>query len=110
MFNPYVKAVLAAAIALIGGLATGFDDSVLTTSEIIVAIVAAMAALALVWANPVFKWLWGGAIAFVTALGIALQDDAVSAQEWVTIAGATLGALYLVYAVKNTEASSKPNP
>lgn len=109
MFNPYTKAILAAAIAAAGGLAAGWDDSVLTTSEIVVAIVAGLTGLAVVWAShPMVKWLWSGLVAGATTLGVALQDDRISAQEWVTIIGATLGALYLVYQTSNTEASNSP--
>jgi hypothetical protein len=110
MFNPYTKAILAAAIAIAGGFATGWDDSVLTTSEIVIAIVAGLTALAVVWAShPVVKWLWSAAIAGATAVGVALQDDAISAQEWVTIALATLTALYLVYQTPNTPANNHPS-
>lgn len=111
MFNPYTKAILAAALALLGGLATGWDDSVLTTTEIVTAAGLGFAALAVVWAtNPVAKWLSSGVIAVLGALAIALQDDALSAQEWITIAVAGLGALYLVYQTSNTEASNAPSP
>lgn len=111
MFNPYTKAILAAAIALFGGLATGWDDSVLTTSEIVIAVGLAATALTVVWAfSKTIKWLWSGVIAGLGALAIALQDDAISAQEWITIAGATLGALYLVYQTANTPASNSPEP
>jgi hypothetical protein len=111
MFNPYTKAILAAALALLGGLASGWDDSVLTTTEIATAATLAFGALAAVWATkPVLKWLSSGVIAGAGALAIALQDDAISAQEWITIGSVTVGALYLVYQTANTKASSEPNP
>jgi hypothetical protein len=109
MFNPYTKAILAAAIALLGGLATGFDDNVLTTSEIFVAAGAGLGALAIVWAgHKTVKWLWSGLLAGVASVGVALQDNAISAQEWVTIGLAVGGALYLVYQTANTPANNNP--
>lgn len=110
MFNPYTKAILAAAIAVFGALATGFDDSVLTTTEIFVAAGAGLTALAVVWAShPTAKWLWSGLIAGVSSLGVALQDDQISAQEWITFGGAVAGALFLVYSTANTKASNAPS-
>lgn len=111
MFNPYVKALLTAASILLAGLFSAYDDSVLTTSEIIGSVVVALAGMTIVFSSATFKWLWGAGIAGVTALGIALQDDMISAQEWITIVGAFFGSLILVYSVKNAdEKPGTPQP
>lgn len=109
MFNPYTKAVLGAMLVFLSSMASAWDDSVLTTTEIITAVGAGLAALGVVWAaHKTVKWLWGGALAGVSALAIALQDDKISAQEWVTIAVGVLGTLTLIYATPNTIASNMP--
>jgi len=109
MFNPYVKAVLAAAIAFLAGLTAGWDDSVLTTTEIITAAGAGIAALAVVWAaHKTIKWLVSGLLTGMTALGVALQDNKFSLQEGITVGAAVLIALYAVYASANTPADSAP--
>lgn len=111
MLNPYTKAILAAALAVLAALASGFDDSHLTTTEIVVAVVAGLSALAIVWAShPMLKWLWSGLIAGGTALGVALSDDSISAQEWITIITATVVALFAIYQTANTVASNAPSP
>lgn len=104
MFNPYTKAILSAALVFLAGLVTAFDDSVLTTTEILTAVGAGLAALAVVWAaHKTVKWLWSAGLAGLTSVGVALQDDRVSAQEWVTIAVAVVGSLVLVYQASNTK-------
>ena len=111
MFNPYTKAILAALLAFLAAIATGWDDSVLTTTEIVTAIGVGIAALGAVWAaSPNIKWIVSGVLAGIASLAVALQDDAVSLQEWVTIIVATLTALGAVYQTSNTEASNSPNP
>ena len=105
MFDRYAKAILAAVIAGATALATGWDDSVLTSSEKALAVGAALVALGGVWAisNDYAKAGLAAAIAGVAAFATAVEDDKISAQEWVTIIIAVLTALYGVYAVKNTE-------
>jgi hypothetical protein len=109
LLNPYTKAILAALLAFLAAIATGWDDSVLTTTEIVTAVGVGIAALGAVWAaNKNIKWIVSGVLAAIAALGVALQDDSISAQEWITIAVATLTALSAVYATPNTPASNKP--
>ena len=48
----YAKALVAAAVAGLTALATGYDDSNLAIKEIIMAVVAALTALGAVWAVP----------------------------------------------------------
>jgi hypothetical protein len=100
------KAIIAGAIAFASALASGYDDSLLTSSEKVAAVGAGIIALAGVWAFP-NKYVKAGIAAVVAglaALGVALQDDSVSAQEWITIILAVLVALYAVYeGVPNAE-------
>ena len=101
MFDKVAKAIIAAVIAGATALATGWDDSVLTSSEKALAVGAFVTALGAVWAVP-NKYAKAGiaaAVAGIAALAAALEDDAVSAQEWVTIVIAVLTALYAVYKV-----------
>ena len=109
MYNPYTKAILGAVLAFLAAIATGWDDSVLTTTEIVTAVGIAIAALGAIWAvNKNLKWIVSGILAGIASLAVALQDDAVSAQEWITIAVATLTALGAVYQIENTNASNAP--
>jgi len=109
LFNPYAKAILAAAVAIVAGLGTGIEDGALTTTDIVTAIVAGATALAVVWAShPLVKWLWGAAIAGASAFAVAVQDDAVTYAEWITIAAAVVGSLYLIYTTANTSATNSP--
>jgi NADPH:quinone reductase-like Zn-dependent oxidoreductase len=99
------KAIIAAVIAGATALATGWDDSVLTSSEKALAVGAAVTALGAVWAFS-NEWAKAGiaaGVAGITALAAALEDDAISAQEWVTIVLAVLTALYAVYQVPNSQ-------
>lgn len=110
MFNPYTKAILGAVVVFLSAIASAWDDSVLTTTEIITAVGLGIAALGLIWGlNPTLKWIMSGVLAGVSALAIALQDDAISAQEWVTIGIAVFGALAVVKQVSNTQPSSAPS-
>lgn len=110
MLNPYTKAVMGALLAFLAAISTAWDDSVLTTTEIVTAIGVAIAALGAVWAvNANLKWIVSGVLAALAALAVALQDDAVSAQEWITIVIATLTALGAVYTIDNTVASNLPS-
>jgi hypothetical protein len=99
------KAILAGAIAGATAIATGYDDSVLTSSEKALAVGAAITALAGVWAfsNVIVKAAIAALIAASTALAAGLQDDAMSAQEWVTLIVAALVAFGAVYQVPNTD-------
>ena len=100
------KAIIAGAIAMASTLASGYDDSVLTSSEKALAIGAGLTALAGVWAfsNLYAKAGIAAAVAGLAALATALQDDAVSAQEWITVILAVLVAFYAVYqGVENTD-------
>jgi len=106
MLNPYVKAVIAAIIALAGALGTGYDDSVLTTSEIFVAIAAGVVALGAVWATPIGKAVVGAVVTGIATLGVALSDDKLSAQEVTTVIVAVLTALSGIYTLKNTSNGS----
>lgn len=109
MLNPYTKAVIAALIAFLGALAAAFDDSVLTTTEILVAVGVGIAALGAVWAaHKTIKWIVSGVLAGIGSLGLALQDDKFSTQEIITVVLAVLVALYAVYQTANTPASSNP--
>ena len=109
MLNPYVKAVLAAIIAFLGGIAAGWDDSVLTTTEIVTAVGVGIAAMGAVWAaHKTIKWLVGGVLAGLSALAVAFQDDKLSLQEGITIVLAVLVSLYSIYATTATEASNAP--
>lgn len=109
MFNPYTKAILAAALAFFGAMASAWDDSILTTTEIVTAVGVGIAALMAVWAAPhAVKWLVSGLLAGLASLAVALQDDKISTQEWITIVGATLAALYAVYQTSNTAPSTVP--
>lgn len=111
MYNPYTKAILGAILAFLAAIATGWDDSVLTTTEIVTSVGVAIAALGAIWAvNKNLKWIVSGVLAAIASLAIALQDDAVSAQEWITIGVATLTALVAVYSIENTDASNDPDP
>jgi hypothetical protein len=109
MLNPYTKAILAGVIAFLTSLATGWDDSHLSTSEIVTSIGIGIAAIMAVWAAPLnVKWIVSGVMAGLAALAIALGDDAVSLQEWITIITATLTALYVPYQISNSLASNAP--
>src|SRR4029077_4077421 len=109
MYNPYTKAILSGVLAFLAAIATSWDDSVLTTTEIVTSVGVGIAAIMAVWAAPInVKWIVSGALAGISALAIALQDDAVSLQEWVTIIVAALTALAAVYQTSNTEASNAP--
>jgi peptidoglycan/LPS O-acetylase OafA/YrhL len=111
MFNPYTKAILGAVLAFLAAISTAWDDSVLTTTEIVTAIGVGIAALGAIWAvRPELKWIVSGVLAGIAALAVALQDDSISAQEWITIVVATLTALGAIYATSNTEASNEPSP
>jgi intracellular septation protein A len=109
LFNPYTKAIIAALVAFLGSLASAFDDSIITTSEILVAVGIGIAALGAVWAaHKTIKWLISGVLAGFGSLSLALQDDRFSAQEIITVGLAVLIALTAVYETANTEASSQP--
>jgi hypothetical protein len=109
LFNPYTKAILGAVIVLLSGLVAGWDDSVLTTTEIFTAFGAAIAALGAIWAtSPTIKWAVSGLLAGIAALGVSLEDNAFSAQEVISVIGSVLIALYAVYATPNTEVSNAP--
>lgn len=109
MLNPYTKAILAAMTAFFGAMATAWDDSILTTTEIVAAVGVGIAALMAVWAAPyLVKWLVSGLLAGLGAVGVALQDSAISWQEWITIVGVVLAALYAVYQTPNTVTSNAP--
>lgn len=101
MLNPYAKAILAGILAVATALATGWDDSILTTSEIVIAISAGVIALGAVWATPVGKALVGAIVAGLAAFAQASQDDMISAQEWTTILIAVVTALSTIYALRN---------
>jgi hypothetical protein len=103
MFDKVAKSIIAATIAGATAIATGWDDSVLTSSEKTLAVAAFITALGAVWAfsNEYAKAGIAAGVAGVTALASALEDDAISAQEWVTIVLAVLTALYAVYKVPN---------
>lgn len=105
MFDKVAKSIIAAVIALATALATGWDDSVLTSSEKALAVGAAITALGAVWAfsNPWAKAAIGAAVAGLAAVASALADEAISAQEWVTILLAVATAFYAVYKVPNKE-------
>jgi hypothetical protein len=110
MYNPYTKAIIGAAIALIASFITAVEDgSGLTTSEITWGIIAGIAGLSLVWANNLMvKWLVGALIAGLGAFAEAIQDSGISTQEYLFIFGAALTALATVWAVPNTVASNAP--
>lgn len=110
MFNPYVKAILALLAAFAGSIATGYDDSILTTSEIVVSVSAGFIAGTGTWAfaSAWAKSLVAAGTAGLAQLAVAVQDEMISAQEWTTLAVATLGALTAVYSIPNTAASNKP--
>lgn len=111
MFNPYVKAVLAAIIAVAGALGAGYDDSILTTSEIVLAVGAGVVALGAVWATSTGKAFVSAAVAGLASVGVSLQDDKLSAQEVTTIIIATVTALGAVYAATNApEKATVPRP
>jgi hypothetical protein len=99
------KAIIAAAITLATAIATGYDDSVLTSSEKALAVGAALTTLAAVWAfeNVLVKAGIAALIAASTALAAGLGDDAMSAQEWVTMIAAALVAFGAVYGVPNKD-------
>jgi uncharacterized membrane protein len=110
VFNPYIKAVIAVIAAVFGALAVGYDDSILTTSEIVIAVGAAFVAG---WAAWAAKPVWAKAIAAASTAGlaqlaIALQDDMMSAQEVVTLGVVTVGALAAVYQIPNSRADNQP--
>ena len=109
MFNPYTKAILAAALAGLGSLATAWDDSVLTHTEIVTSVGVTLGALAVVWASHLtIKWLMSGLIAGLGSFAVAVQDDKISAQEWITLAVAVVTALLAVYSTPNTLRSVAP--
>lgn len=110
MFNPYTKAVIMACVALLTTLTTAVEDgSGLTTSEIIIGVVAFIGGLGLVWAaNLTVKWLVGGLTALLTSFAEAIQDGGISTQEYLVMAGSAIAALATVYAVANTPKSNAP--
>lgn len=103
MFNPYVKAVIAMLLAVAATLGTAWDDSLLTTTEIVTAVAAGFIAFTGVWAfkNPQVKAGIAAVVAGLASLGLALEDDKLSAQEITTIIVATLTALMVVYKTPN---------
>jgi hypothetical protein len=109
IYNPYTKAILGALIVFLGSLAAAFDDSVLTTTEILTAVGVGIAALGAIWAaHKMIKWLVGGLLAGLGSVALALQDDKFSTQEVITCASAVAVALAAIYATANTQASSNP--
>jgi hypothetical protein len=109
MYNPYTKAILAAALAGLGSIATAWDDSRLSHTEVVTAIGVTLGALAFVWAaHLTIKWIVSGLLAGIGSLAVAVSDDKISAQEWITLAVAVVTALYAVYATPNTLRSSAP--
>lgn len=111
MFNPYVKAVIAAVLAGLGSVATALDDNVLTTSDVVVAIGVFVGGFALVWATTTGKEVIGALVAGLGSLGTALLEGGVSLQEGVTIAVVALTALVGVSAVTNApEPKANPQP
>jgi formate hydrogenlyase subunit 3/multisubunit Na+/H+ antiporter MnhD subunit len=106
LFNPYVKAIIATAVAFFGSLAASFDDSVLTTTEYLTAVGVGATALMAVWAfSKTVKWVVAGLVTGLGSLGLALQDDRLSYQEVITVVLAVLTALGAVYVTKNTAAT-----
>lgn len=111
MFNPYVKAILAAIVAVGGSLAAGWDDSILTTSEVVLAISAGVVALGAVWATSTGKAVVGAVVAALAALAPSLADDKLSAQELTTLIVATAVALGGIGIAKNApEPRGNPQP
>lgn len=107
MFNPYVKAILAAVIALVASLSAAVEDGHVTHAESVVGVVAAITALSVVWAvgHPMIKWIMGAVIAGAAAFATAVLDDKVTYAEWITIAGAALAALSIAVTTNTTNAS-----
>lgn len=102
MFNPYVKAILLAALAGFGVLATSVDDGAITASEVVIAIAAFIGGLATVWAaNLTIKWVVSGLVAGLTSLGAALLEGGISLQEGITIGVVVITALAAVYKTTN---------
>lgn len=109
MYNPYTKAILSGVLAFLAAIATSWDDSLLTTTEIVTSIGIGIAAIMAVWAAPKnIKWIVSGILAGISALAIALEDDALSTQEVVTIVVAVLTSLVAIYATPNTAPSNAP--
>lgn len=110
MLNPYAKAIAVALLALATTLGTGYDDGVLTTTEIIIAISTAVVALGGVWvgSSPLVKTILATVVAGLGALGTGYIDDHLSTQEIITIVVALLGALLTVNLTNNTPPSSTP--
>ncbi len=106
MFNPYVKALIAAAVAVVAGLSTGIEDGKLTTTEVVIAIVAGITGLVAVFgaSHPLVKVLGGALIAAASAFATAVLDDKVTYAEYITIVGAALGALAAISASSNSRA------
>lgn len=98
-----MKAVIVAAFALAGALGSAYDDSILTTSEIVLSVSVAFVAFTGVFAltNVTLKTLVGTVVVALGAFATSLNDDQISAQEWTTIAVAVLGSLASVYAAGN---------
>lgn len=112
MFNPYVKAVLAMLAAVAGSLAAGYDDSVLTTTEIVITISAGFVAFTGVWAftSAAAKAGVAAVVSGLASLGVSLADNKLSAQEVTTLAVVVLGSLTAVYTVPNSDSAPKPKP
>jgi len=112
VFNPYVKAILLAALAAFGVLATSVDDGAITASEVVIAVAAFVGGLATVWAaNITVKWIVSGLVAGLTSLGAALLEGGVSLQEGITIGVVVVTALAAVYRSTNApEPINNPRP
>jgi hypothetical protein len=104
MFNPYAKAIIVAAIALASGIYGGYDDGVLTASEVVISVSVAVTGLLVVWAvaHPMLKIIAGSVTAGAAALATGLEDNVLTVQEWLGIIVATLTALVAVSVVRNT--------
>jgi hypothetical protein len=110
MFNPFVKAVLAMLAGVAGALGAGYDDSVLTTTEVVIAISAGFVGFTGVWAftSAAAKAGIAAVVAGLATLGPSLADDKLSAQEVTTLAVIVLGALTAVYKIPNDEPAPTP--
>ncbi len=110
MLNPYAKAVILAILALATAIGTGWDDSVLTTSEIVLAVSAGVIAGFGSWvvSHPLIKTAVGAVTAGLAALAVGLEDSALSAQEWTTLIVAVVGTLAAGLSIQNTRASNAP--
>jgi sulfur carrier protein ThiS len=105
--SAYLKALVAAAVAGGGTIATALADDDISNGEWIAVVLAVLGSGGVVWyvtngpGGEYAKALVGSLTIALGSLATAIEDDVVSSQEWVTAIVAGLGALIAVGVVPN---------